>query len=166
MTGQVSEPQRDRLADQQPEDPLAPGQLTDPCDQLLVHPRVHELFQLPVTAQHAERRVPGTDQLPGRPHDLPQHHRQAQLAGYQGIGAQQPAQPPLGGQHVIGAVYQLHQQLIQFQPRHVRETQPAHHLGGAGAPRCSGSRRRTGSISPDRIRGNIDSSAHSLSAVA
>ena len=165
MTGQVSEPQRDRLPDQQPENPPAPGQLTDPGGQLLIHPRVHELFQLPVPAQHAERRVPGTDQLPGRPHDLPQHHRQAQLPGYQGIGPQQPAQPPLGGQHVIGAVRQLPQQLIQLQPRHVRKTQPAHHLGGAGAPRYSGSRRRTGSISPDRIRGNIDPSAHSLSAI-
>ena len=141
MTGQVSEPQRDRLPDQQPEDPPAPGQLTDPSDQLLVHPCVHELFQLPVTAEHAERRVPGTDKVPGRRHDLPQHHRQAQLAGYQGIGAQQPAQPPLGGQHVIGAVYQLHQQLIQFQPRYVRKTQPAHRVGGAGAARYFGSRR-------------------------
>ena len=141
MTGQVSEPQRDRLPDQQPENPPAPGQLTDPAGQLLVHPCVHELFQLPVTAEHAERRVPGTDKVPGRPHDLPQHHRQAQLPGHQGIGAQQPAQPPLGGQHVIGAVYQLHQQLIQLQPRYVRKTQSAHRVGGAGATRYFGSRR-------------------------
>jgi hypothetical protein len=165
MTGQVSEPQRDRLPDQQPEDPPAPGQLTDPGGQLLIHPGVHELFQLPVTAQHAERRVPGTDKLPGRAHDLPQHHRQAQLAGYQGIGPQQPAQPPLGGQHLIGALHQLPQQLIQLQPRHVSKTQPAHRVGGAGAPRCSGSRRRTGSISPDGICENTDPSVHSLSAI-
>ena len=103
MTGQVSEPERDRLPDQQPEDPPAPGQLTDPGDQL------------PVTAQHPERRVPGTDKVPGRRHDLPQHHRQAHLPCYQGIGAQQSAQPSLGGQHIIRAIYQLHQQLIQFQ---------------------------------------------------
>ena len=141
MTGQVSEPQRDRLPDQQPENPPAPGQLTDPSDQLLVHPCVYELFQLPVTAQHAERRVPGTDKVPGRRHDLPQHHWQAQLAGYQGIGAQQSAQPPLGGQRIIGAVYQLHQQLIQFQPRHVRKPQPASRVGGPGAARYFRSRR-------------------------
>jgi hypothetical protein len=165
MTGQVSEPQRDRLGAQQPENPPAPGQLTDPFDQFLIHPFVHELFQLAVTAKHAERRVPGTDKVPGRPHDLPQHHRQAQLAGYQGIGTQQPAQAPLGGQHVVGAVYQLHQQLIQFQPRHVRETQSAHRIGGAGASRYSGIRRRTGSICRDGIRGNIDTSVHNLSAV-
>ena len=48
MTGQASEPQRDRLPDQQPQDPPAPGQLTDPPDQHLVHPGVHELRQLPV----------------------------------------------------------------------------------------------------------------------
>jgi hypothetical protein len=47
----------------------------------------------------------------------------------------------LGGQHVIGALYQLHQQLIQLQPRRVRETQPARHLGGAGAPQYFRSRR-------------------------
>ena len=82
MTGQVSEPQRDRLPDQQPENPLTPGQLADPSDQLLVHPCVHELFQLPVTAKHPESRVPGTDKVPGRLHNLPQHHRQAQLPGY------------------------------------------------------------------------------------
>jgi hypothetical protein len=135
MTGQVSEPERDRLPDQQPEDPLAPGQVTDPGDQLLAHACVHELFQLSVTAEHAECRVPGTDKVPRRRHDLPQHHRQAQLAGYQGIGAQQPAQPPLGGQHIIGAVYQLHQQLIQLQPWYVRKTQPASRI------RCTGTAR-------------------------
>jgi hypothetical protein len=141
MTGQVSEPERDRLPDQQSEDSPAPGQLTDPGDQLLVHACVHELFQLSVTAQHAERRIPGTDKVPGRRHDLPQHYRQAQLPGHEGIGAQQPAQPPLGGQHVIGAVYQLHQQLIQLQPRYVRETQPAYRVGGAGAARYVRGRR-------------------------
>jgi len=47
----------------------------------------------------------------------------------------------VAGQHVIGAVYQLHQQLIQFQPRYVRETQSAHRVGGAGATQYFGTRR-------------------------
>jgi hypothetical protein len=121
VTGQVSEPDRDRLPDQQPEDPPAPGQVTDPGGLFLVHARVHELFQLSVTAQHAKSRVPGTDKIPGRGDDLAQHYRQAELPGYQGIGTQQSAQSPLGGQHVVRAVYQLEQQLIQLQPRYVRE---------------------------------------------
>jgi hypothetical protein len=44
----------------------------------------------------------------------------------------------LGGQHVIGAVYQ---QLIQLQPRYVRKTQSAHRVGGSGTTRYFGSRR-------------------------
>jgi hypothetical protein len=42
--------------------------------------------------------LPG--KAPGSLHDLPQHHRQAQLAGHQRIRAQQPAQPLLRGHHV------------------------------------------------------------------
>ena len=117
MSGEISKPDRDRLADQQTQDPPARGQVTDPRDQLLVHAGVHELLQSSVGAKHAERRIPGAEKIPGRPHDLPQHHRQAQLAGHQGIRPQQSAQPPLRGPHVISAVRQLHQQLIQFQPR-------------------------------------------------
>ena len=125
MSGQVSKPDRDRLAGQQAQDPPARGQVADPRDQLAVHADVHELLKSPVAAQDAERRVPGAEQIPGRFHDLPQHHRQAQLPRYQRVRAQQPAQPPLGGEHVIGAVHQLRQQLIQFQPRRVRKTQSA-----------------------------------------
>jgi hypothetical protein len=117
MSGEISQPDRERLADQQTQDPPARGQVTDPRDQLLVHAGVHELLQSSVEAKHAERRIPGTEKIPGRAHDLPQHHRQAQLAGHQGIRPQQPAQPPLRGSDVISAVRQLHQQLIQFQPR-------------------------------------------------
>ncbi len=56
--------------------------------------------------EHAERCVPGTQEVPGRPHDLAQHDWEAQLAGHQSIGAQQPAQPSLTGQHVISAVHE------------------------------------------------------------
>jgi len=145
MSGQVSEPDRDRLADQQAQGPPALRQVADPGDQLVVHAGVHELLQPPVGAKHAERRVPGAEQVSGRPHELPQHQRQAQLPGHQGIRAQQPAQPLLGGQHVISAVHRLHQQLIQFQPRRVRETQPASRVrrGRAARPLRSG-RHRTG----------------------
>jgi hypothetical protein len=41
----------------------------------------------------------------------------------------------------VGAVCQLHQQLIQFQPRYVRKTQPASRVGGAGAARHFRDRR-------------------------
>ena len=88
MGAEVSKPDRDRLAGQQAQDPPAPGQVTDPRDHLFVHAGVHELLQLPVTADNAKRRVPGAEKTPGRLHDLPQHHRQAQIPGYQRIRAQ------------------------------------------------------------------------------
>ena len=98
---------------------------------------MHELLKLPVAAEHAERRVPGAEKVPGGADDLPQHHRQAQVARYQGIGAQQPAQPPLRGQHVAGPVHQLHQQLIQLQPRHIGKAQPAGRVRGVPPDRTA-----------------------------
>ena len=133
MSGQIRQADRDRLADQQAQDPAAAGQVTHPRDELIVHAGVHELLQLSVAAKHAERRVPGAEKIPGSRHDLAQHHRQAQLAGHQGVRAQQPAQPPLRGQHVVGTVHQLYQQLIELQPRHVGETHPASRVRGARA---------------------------------
>ena len=123
MRAEVGEPDRDRLAGQQPQDAPAAGRLTDPRDQPAVHAGVHELLQPPVTADNAERRVPGAEKIPGSDDNPPQHHRQAQIPRYQRIRAQQPAQPPLRGLHVTGPVHQLRQQLIQLQPRHVRKTQ-------------------------------------------
>ena len=123
MGSKVRNADRDRLADQQAEDSLTPGQRTDASDQLVVQADVHKLFEFPIPAEHAERCVPGTQKVPGRPHDLAQHDWEAQLAGHQSIGAQQPAQPSLTGQHVISAVHELHEQLIQFEPGHVRKAQ-------------------------------------------
>ena len=119
---------------------------------------MHELLKLPVAAEHAERRVPGAEQIPGGADDLPQHHRQVQLARDQGIGAQQPPQPPLRGQHVARPVHQLHQQLIQLQPRHIGKGQPASCLRCARpARRLPDGRRRIG------IARNTSLRAHKLS---
>ena len=85
---------------------------------------MHEQLEFPVGTDHAECRGAGAEKIPRRADDLPQHHRQAQVAGYQGIGTQQPAQPPLCGQHAGGPLHQLHEQLIQLQPWHVRKAKP------------------------------------------
>jgi hypothetical protein len=123
MGSKVRNADRDRIADQEAEDSLTRERRTDASDELIVRADVHELFEFPIPAEDAERRVPGTQKVPGRPYDLAQHDWEAQLAGHQSIGAQQPAQPSLTGQHVISAVHELHEQLIQFEPGHVRETQ-------------------------------------------
>ena len=55
MSGQVTKPDRDRLADQQAQDPPALRQVADPRDQLVVHAGVHELLQSPVAAKDGAR---------------------------------------------------------------------------------------------------------------
>ncbi len=123
MGSKIRNADRDRLADPAGRGSLAPGRPPDSSDQLIVQADLQKLFEFPIPAEHAERCVPGTQKVPGRPDDLAQHDWEAQLAGHQSIGAQQPAQPSLTGQHVISAVGELREQLIQFEPGHVGKTQ-------------------------------------------
>ena len=55
------------------------------------HADVDELDQIPVRADHPQRRVARADQLPGRVRDPVQHHRQGQITGDHLVGPQQPA---------------------------------------------------------------------------
>ncbi|HEY5148331.1 MAG TPA: hypothetical protein VIJ23_00600 [Mycobacterium sp.] len=140
------------LCGQQLPDPPRGGQPADPGDQVLVHSRLDELLQLPVAAVHPDRGVPGSQQITGGVDDMAQQHRQAQIRGDRGVRAQQPPQPPLRGQHVLGPVPQLFEQLIQLQPGDIGELQPLNNTRGVLAawrftrrPR-RGSRPRWGSI--------------------
>jgi hypothetical protein len=117
--------------------------------------------EIPARAAFPQVRLPGAEKIPGRLHDLPQHHWQAQIPGYQRIRAQQPAQLALRGQHVTGPVDQLHQQLIQFQQRHVREIRPASRARASRHLRDG--RRRTWPICVGGARRCVDSRAHQLS---
>jgi predicted RND superfamily exporter protein len=62
---EVGEADGDRLAGQQAQDPVAGGQVADLRYQVVVHAVVDELLQPPVGAEHAERRVPGAEKVPG-----------------------------------------------------------------------------------------------------
>ena len=141
MSGQIGEPDRDRLADQQAQDPPALRKAADPADHPIVHAGVHELLQAPVAVKHTERRIPGADQLPGRRDDVTQHHRQPQVASHQRIRTKQPAQAALCGPHVIGALHQLFQQLIQLEPGHVRKPEPVTRVRRPRAARIAGPQR-------------------------
>ena len=89
-----------------------------------------ELDQIPVRADHPQRRVARTDQLPGRVRDPAQHHRQGQITGDHLVGPQQPAQPALRAQHLLSPFHHLPQQLVQLQSRQIRERQRSCVTGG------------------------------------
>ena len=138
MSAEVSEADRDRFASQQAQDPAAAGEVADLRHKGVVHAVMHELLKFPVGTDHAECRGAGAEKIPRGADDLPQHHRQPQVAGYQGIGTQQPAQPPLCGQQVTGPLHQLHEQLIQLQPWHVRKAKAAGRVRGTRSARHHG----------------------------
>ena len=106
-----------------PSRPLPSGRCPIRAACSVVHADVHELGEPAVRGEHAERGVPGPDQLAGGLGDPAQHHRQGQPAGDRLGGAQQPAQPALGRHHLLRAIHQLRQQLVQLQARQVEERQ-------------------------------------------
>jgi len=56
-------------------------------------------------------------QLAGGLDDPAQHDRQREITHDEPVGAQQSPQPALGGQHVLSAVDELGQQVVELQPR-------------------------------------------------
>jgi hypothetical protein len=71
------------------------------------HPDVDEFGQMAVGGDHAQRNVPGSDEIAGSLHDPPQQHRQGQVANDHLVRPQQSPQAPLGGQHLLGAFDEL-----------------------------------------------------------
>ena len=114
-----------------PSSPLPCGSVPDPLHRVGRHADVDELGQSPSGRDHPQRRVARTDQLPGRLHDPPQHHRQGQITGDHLVGPQQPAQPALRAHHLLRPLHQLPQQLVQLQPGQIRERQRSRATGGA-----------------------------------
>ena len=131
VVGDAAQPDRLRVLDQRTQQPLALRQVPDLLHHVGRHADVDELGQIPVRADHPQRRVARTDQLPGRLRDPAQHHRQGQITGDHLGGPQQPAQPALGGHHLLRPLHQLPQQLVQLQPRQIRERQRSCVTGGA-----------------------------------
>ena len=103
--------------------------MPDPVDGVGGHPGVDELGQPAVGCDHSERRVAGADELPGRFDDAAQHHGQRQVPADHLVGAQQTAQPALGGDDLLRPLDELLQQLVELQSRQVREGEFAVVLG-------------------------------------
>jgi hypothetical protein len=123
IIGDASQPDRVRVVDQRPQQALALRQMPDPLDGPRRHAHMHELGQPSARRDHPERRVLGTDQVPRRLRDPPQHHRERQVPDHHLVRPQQTSQPALGGHHLLCPLHQLREQLVQLQARKIREGQ-------------------------------------------
>ena len=124
VVGHGPQPDRARVDRQRAEQPLAFGQRADARGGLLVDPDVDELLQPAAGRQHAQCAVARIHQPAGRLDDVAQHDRQGHVADDHLVGGEQPAQPALGRDDVLGPGDELRQQLIEFEPRPVREVVP------------------------------------------
>lgn len=111
----ATQPDRFGGLDQGSEQAFALRQVADGGDHVGGHPGVDELGQVPVGGDHADRGVTGADQVTGGFDDVAQQHGQRQVTADQLVGVQQTAQPALGGQHLLRALDDLLQQLVEFQ---------------------------------------------------
>ena len=91
MRGQVVQADRRGVADEQSEDPPAVRQLADARLGLLVDPHVHELGQVPVRAQHAQRAVGGVHQVGRGLDDAAQRGAQLEPGGHRDHRTEQAA---------------------------------------------------------------------------
>jgi hypothetical protein len=101
--------------------------MTDPGDRLLVHTDMNELLQPAFRPDYPQRSVACVDQLTRCFDDASQDHRQGEVAHDRLVRAQQPTHPVLRRHHIMGAIHELAQQLIQLQQRRSRE----HNVRGA-----------------------------------
>ena len=104
------------MVDQGTEQAFADGQVPDSLGDHRGDTDVDELGQAAVGGEHAQRRVAGADEVAGGDGDAVQHVGQGQPAVDHLVGAQQAAQPALGGHHLLGPLHQLGQKLVQLQP--------------------------------------------------
>ena len=89
----------------------------------VVHPGVDEPHQQPFS-HHPQGRVAGVDEGRRGVEDVAEHLIDIHRAGDLQVGSQQPPQPALGGLNVTGPVDELLQQLVELQPRDLREAVP------------------------------------------
>lgn len=92
VRGEIGQPDRTWLGDQQTEDALAVRRMPDlECD-VVVDTAVHELLHNPVRPEHSQRGVPGVDEVSCRVDDVAEHHGQLDVGGHQVAGPQEGPQ--------------------------------------------------------------------------
>jgi hypothetical protein len=122
---EVVEPDRDRLVDDGPEEPVTLGQMPDGGDLRLGHPDVDELLEIALGGHDAESPVLGSDQLDRRLDDAAEEDREIEVLDHQLVGPQQGAEAPLGELHVAHLQHQVVEHLIELASGLVREAEPA-----------------------------------------
>ncbi len=123
MAGEVVEAHGVRLLDEQAEQALALGQVTDPGDRRLVHADVDELVEAhPAGRDDAQGAVLRVRQGDGGLDDTSQHGRQVEVRDDRAVRLEQSTQPVLGDLGITGALDQLPPELVESQLRLVAMT--------------------------------------------
>ena len=120
---QVREPQRLRVVDDVPEDPVAGGQVTDRVALLLGEPVGDELLQPrsdPGAITPSATYCASTSRLAALG-DLLQYAINGQVRGDRHHGVEQPAEPLLAVQDAADALQELLEQLVQARPSQRRQ---------------------------------------------
>ena len=159
VRAQVGQPQRPRVHDQLTEQALALRQRAHRGPGLLVDAHVHEPRDPPVRGEHAQRPVPGVDQVHRGLHDAAQRRLQLQAGGHGQHRVQQPLHPVPGGHDLRQPLLDLGQQLVEPQPRqHPRQRgRPVVIAGHRHTPRDGNPRLGLRSARSGRSRADAES---------
>ena len=117
VAGDLGEPQRVGVFDQQPEQPTPLWPVVNSGDGPLIHPDRDEVRQPAVFADHAERAVAGVHQRDRGLHDPPEHGLELQVAADRDNGLQQAVHPVPRVHDGLQTSLQLGQQVIETQLR-------------------------------------------------
>ena len=107
MRGDVAEPQRARLLDEQPEQAAPLGPVVDLGDLTLGQADRDEFHEALVIADHAERPVASIDEVHRGLHDAAEHRFKFQAGADRDDGLEKPVHPVPGTKHSLKACLQL-----------------------------------------------------------
>ena len=114
--GDVVQPDRSRLVDEQAQQPVPGGKVTDLRDLVGAHPVVHEGTQpsLRPDVEDTERGVLGVDQGARDRHDPGQHPVQGQVGRHRHHRVQQQSKPGLLVEDALDAAQHLAEQIVEL----------------------------------------------------
>ena len=136
MGGNVSQPPRPRLTDQQTQHPIPARRISDCLLLLLAESVGHELHDvLAVGAKHTQRAVLGVDEPTGATHDSGKDVRQLEVCGHGQHRIEEGCQTFLGTIRCLSAIAKILEQIVQVEALsgHPRRRCPA--FAQLGLPR-------------------------------
>ena len=115
MRGDLVQPDRPRVVDQEAQEPVPGGQVTDLRDLYGVHPVVDEGAQPSISAhvEHTQGGVLGVHQAAGHGHDAREHPVEGQVCPHRHDGVEQQPEPFLLVERAVDPVEHLTQEVVE-----------------------------------------------------